>query len=163
MIKSLSPLLRHLPLPAFILAAFAAGAIGSAATLENVRAWYPTLAKPGWTPPSWLFGPVWTCLYVAMGVAAWRVWRSVSGNRARILVVLYAAQLVLNALWSILFFGLRQPGLAFLEILVLWGLIATLLPYWWRADRLAGILWAPYVAWVSFATALNGAIWWMNS
>ena len=162
MTKPALPFLRYLALPAFILAAFAAGAIGSAATFENVRAWYPTLAKPGWTPPSWLFGPVWTCLYVAMGVAAWRVWRIATGSAARTVLGLYAAQLVLNALWSILFFGLRQPGLAFLEILLLWALIAALLPRWWRADRLAGLLWAPYVAWVAFASVLNGAIWWLN-
>jgi tryptophan-rich sensory protein len=69
---------------------------------------------------------------------------------------------VLNALWSVLFFGLRRPGLALLEILVLWGVLATFQRWFWRADRVAGILWAPYLAWVSFATALNAAIWWLN-
>lgn len=157
-----SRVLRFLALPAFILAAFAAGALGSFATFQNVRTWYPTIAKPAWTPPSWVFGPVWTCLYVAMGVAAWRAWRGAAAVEARAVLRLYAAQLVLNALWSILFFGLRQPGLAFFEILLLWALLVALLPRLWRADRVAGLLWAPYVGWVTFASALNGAIWWLN-
>ena len=157
-----SVLSRILALAAFILAAFAAGAIGSAATFENVRTWYPTIAKPSWTPPSWVFGPVWTCLYVAMGVAAWRAWRATVGRELRTVVGLYATQLLLNALWSILFFGLRRPGFALIEIVLLWGVLVVMLARFWRIDRAAGLLWAPYVAWVSFATALNGAIWWLN-
>ena len=153
---------RYPALALFLLATFAAGAIGSTATFENVRVWYPTLAKPSWTPPGWLFGPVWSCLYVAMAVAAWRVWRLAAPGAARSVVGLYGAQLVLNALWSILFFRLRSPGLALVEIVVLWALLVVLLVRFWRADRIAGWLWAPYVAWVSFASVLNGAIWQLN-
>lgn len=156
------PSSRPLALALFLLVTFAAGAIGSAATFENVRAWYPSLAKPAWTPPGWLFGPVWTCLYVAMAVAAWRVWRKAAPAEARRVLQLYGTQIALNALWSVLFFGLRNPGLALIEIVILWALLAALLVRFWRADRIAGFLWAPYVAWVTFATALNGAIWVLN-
>jgi len=143
-------------LAGFIGAAFVAGAIGSAATFENVRAWYPSLVKPTWNPPNWIFGPVWTTLYVLMGVAAWRGWRASENSRP--LIVAYGAQLVLNALWSILFFGLKQPSWALVDIVALWTLLAWLLVALWRADRWAGALWLPYVLWVSFATALNTAI-----
>ncbi len=138
-------------------AAFVAGAIGSWATFENVRAWYPALAKPSWNPPNWVFAPVWTTLYVLMGVAAWRVWR-VADGKARGLMRLYFVQLVLNALWSVLFFGLKSPGWALVDIILLWGLLVWLLAGFWRRDRLAGALWRPYVLWVSFATVLNAAI-----
>ena len=147
-------------LVAFIGAAFVAGVIGSAATFENVRTWYPTQAKPSWNPPNWIFGPVWTTLYVLMGTAAWRVWRT--GPAARPLVIGYFVHLVPNALWSILFFGLKQPAWALADILMLWVLLVWLLVGFWRADRLAGVLWLPYVLWVTFATALNSAIVWLN-
>lgn len=143
-------------LVACIGAAFVAGAVGSVATLEPVRTWYPTLAKPSWNPPNWIFGPMWTALYVLMGLAAWRVWRT--GPAARPLIVGYFVQLLPNALWSILFFGLRQPAWALADIVVLWGLLVWLLVNFRRADRLAGVLWLPYVLWVAFATALNTAI-----
>jgi len=139
-----------------IAAAFVAGAIGSVATFANVRSWYPGLIKPAWNPPSWIFGPVWTTLYVLMGVAAWRAWRT--GPAARPLLAGYGAQLVLNAAWSILFFGLKQPAWALVDIVALWVLLAWLGVRFWRADRLAGALWLPYLLWVSFATALNAAI-----
>jgi benzodiazapine receptor len=143
-------------LAGFIGAAFVAGAIGSAATFENVRSWFPTLVKPSWNPPGWLFGPVWTTLYVLMGTAAWRVWRQ--GPAARTLVRGYFLHLLPNALWSILFFGLKQPAWALADIVVLWGLLVWLLVGFWRTDRLAAALWLPYLLWVSFATALNAAI-----
>jgi len=146
----------------FLLVTFAAGAIGSAATFENVRAWYPSLAKPAWTPPGWIFGPVWSGLYVAMAVAAWRVWRRAATEDAKQVLRLYGGQIALNALWSVLFFGLRRPGFALVEIVILWILLIVILLRFWRADRIAGLLWAPYVAWVTFASALNGAIWILN-
>lgn len=147
-------------LVAFIGAAFVAGVIGSAATFENVRTWYPTLAKPSWNPPNWIFGPVWTTLYVLMGTAAWRVWRT--GHTARPFVLGYFVHLLPNALWSILFFGLKQPVWALADILMLWVLLVWLLVGFWRADRLAAVLWLPYVCWVTFATTLNSAIVWLN-
>lgn len=143
-------------LAGFILAAFLAGAIGSAATVANVRTWYPQLAKPTWNPPSWVFAPVWTTLYVLMGVAIWRAGRTAAA--ARPLIAAYFAQLALNALWSVLFFGLKQPGWALGDIVLLWGILAWMQIGLWRADRWAGFLWVPYVLWVSFAAALNLAI-----
>jgi translocator protein len=143
-------------LAGFITAAFVAGAIGSAATFENVRTWYPTLTKPSWNPPGWIFGPVWTTLYVLMGVAVWRAWRT--GPAARPLVRLYFVQLGCNALWSVLFFGLKQPAWALGDILVLLALLVWMLRGLWRTDRLAGALWLPYVLWVSFASVLNATI-----
>lgn len=153
-----SPRSRQIPaLIGFIGAAFIAGAIGSWATFPNVRDWFPLLQKPSWNPPGWLFGPVWTTLYVLMGLAIWRAWRA-GGPAASRLVRLYFVQLFFNALWSVLFFGLKQPAWALADILVLWGLLAWLQVGLWRSDRVAGALWVPYVLWVSFATALNAAI-----
>lgn len=153
---------RYLALGGFLAATFAAAAIGSAATFPSVSTWYPTLVRPGWTPPNWLFGPVWSALYVAMSIAAWRAWRRAEAPAARRTVVLYAAQLGLNALWSVLFFAWRRPGWALAEIVVLWVLLVVLLVRFARTDRIAAALWAPYVAWVSFAMALNAAIVWLN-
>ncbi len=153
-----SPRSRRIPaLFGFIVAAFIAGAIGSWATFPSVRDWFPLLLKPSWNPPGWLFGPVWTTLYVLMGVAIWRAWRA-GGPAAPRLVRIYFVQLFFNALWSVLFFGLKQPAWALADILVLWGLLIWLQAGLWRSDRLAGALWVPYVLWVSFATALNAAI-----
>lgn len=151
-----------LALLGFILASFAAAAIGGAATAENVRTWYPTLNKPAWTPPGWVFGPAWTLLYALMSVAAWRIWLIREKPGARRALTLHFVQLALNALWSVLFFGLKQPGLALGEIVVLWLLLLTIWRAFWRLDAAAGVLWTPYVAWVGFATALNGSIWWLN-
>jgi benzodiazapine receptor len=150
-----SPRRSWLVLAGCIAAAFIAGAIGSAATFENVRSWYPTLVKPSWNPPGWVFGPVWTTLYVLMGLAAWRAWRA---GAARALVAGYFVQLVFNALWSVLFFALKQPAWALAEMLILWGLLAWLLVGFWRVDRWAGVLWLPYFLWVSFATVLTATI-----
>lgn len=140
----------------FIGSAFAAGAIGSWATFENVRSWYPTLAKPAWNPPNWIFGPVWTTLYVLMGTAAWRAWRT--GPAARPLVVGYFVQLGSNALWSVLFFGLQRPAWALADIIVLGLLLAWMQRGLARVDRVAAWLWLPYLLWVGFAAALNAAI-----
>lgn len=130
--------------------------------MTTVETWYPNLRKPEWSPPRWIFGPVWTLLYISMAVSTWRVWRTGNPLDARRTVSLYSAQLTLNALWSILFFGLRQPGAAFAEIIVLWAVLGVIQFRFWRADRLAALLWLPYVAWVSFAAALNGAVWSLN-
>lgn len=153
---------RPFALLGFLVASFSAAALGSAATATSVGTWYRTLNKPVWNPPAWLFGPVWTLLYVLMAVAAWRVWRRSEATAARRTLGLFGAQLALNALWSGLFFGLRRPDLAFAEVLVLWALLVAMLLRFWRADRVAGALWAPYVAWVSFASVLNGTVWWLN-
>ncbi len=121
--------------------------------------WYATLPKPAWTPPGWVFGPVWTLLYILIAVAAWLVWRARGSLRAAAPPLApWAAQLLLNGLWSLLFFGLRLVVPAFVEILVLWfAILATVIAFW-RVRPLAGALLIPYLAWVAFAAALNGAI-----
>jgi tryptophan-rich sensory protein len=157
--------MKNARLPAllgFVVASFCAAAIGGAATATSVQTWYRTLHKPAWNPPDWLFGPGWTLLYLLMAVAAWRVWRRSESPAARATLGLFGAQLALNALWSVLFFGLRQPGWAFAEVLVLLTVLVALLARFWRADRVAGVLWLPYVAWVGFASVLNGTVWWLN-
>ncbi|HEX7708944.1 MAG TPA: TspO/MBR family protein [Thermoanaerobaculia bacterium] len=122
--------------------------------------WHASLDKPSWNPPNWVFGPVWTILYVMIAVAGWLAWR----NRARstLPVRLWGGQLLLNALWSWLFFGLKQPGFAFLEIVILWLLIAAFVVVSWRISRAASLLFVPYALWVGFASALNFAIWRLN-
>jgi translocator protein len=143
----------------WILLPLLAGAFGS---LFQPGQWFAELAKPTWNPPSWVFGPVWTTLYILMGVAAWLVWRR-GGPIARGALTLFVVQLVFNAAWSWLFFGLQSPGLAFLDIILLWLLIIVTTIAFWRVRMAAGVLLLPYLAWVTFATALNFAIWRMNS
>lgn len=150
------------PLGLFLLLAFLAAGIGSLATFTSVDTWYATLRKPSWNPPSWVFGPVWTTLYVLMAIATWRVWRAESSNGARLVVRLYGAQLGLNALWSVLFFGLHRPGAALIDVVVLWLVLIRMLVRFRETDTLAGLLWIPYVLWVSFAAVLNAAIWELN-
>ena len=153
---------RWLPLGLFLVLAFAAAAIGALATVTGIEGWYATLQKPAWNPPRTLFGPVWAVLYVLMAVATWQAWNSGDAKRARRTVSLYSAQLTLNALWSVLFFGLHRPGVALIEILVLWVVLLVILFRYWRIKRSAAALWLPYVLWVSYAAVLNGAIWSLN-
>ncbi len=141
---------------------FGAAAIGGAFTATSVRTWYLEIAKPTWTPPSWVFGPVWTILYVLMGVSAWLVWRAAPWPNARVALTLFGVQLVLNTAWSILFFGAQNPGLAFLEILLLWCAIVATIVTFWRHSKTASVMLAPYLCWSSFAAFLNYAIWQMN-
>jgi translocator protein len=138
---------------------FAVAALGSWFTPGE---WYATLEKPSWNPPSWVFGPVWTLLYVMMAIAAWLVWKCGGFSRQRVALTLYLVQLFFNALWSPLFFGLRNPGLAFVDITLLWlALLATLVAFW-KVRPLAGALLIPYLLWVTFATVLNFSIWQLN-
>lgn len=153
---------RWLPLAMFLLLAFIAALVGTMATNSSVDTWYRTLQKPAWNPPDWLFAPVWTLLYIAMSVAAWRVWRVGSAADARRTVRLFGAQLALNALWSILFFGLQRPGAALIDVIVLWLVLIRLYVRFRSVDRVAGWLWTPYVLWVSYAALLNAAIWELN-
>lgn len=153
---------RWLALLLFMAAAFAAAAIGGTATASSVGDWYQDLQKPVWNPPSWVFGPAWTLLYLLMSVAAWRVWLRRGEPGAKPVLWLHGSQLVLNALWSILFFGLRRPDLALIDILALLGLLVVIQFRLFRLDRVAAYLWLPYMAWVTFATTLNKAIWLLN-
>ncbi|MFB3787145.1 MAG: TspO/MBR family protein [bacterium] len=146
----------------FILLCFGAGGLGSYWTAESVSTWYPTLRKPFWNPPNWIFGPVWSALYLAMAVAGWLVWRKAGGWEGRLALGLFGAQLVFNTLWSFLFFGMQNPFAGLVDILILWGLIAATLAAFGRIAPAAGWLFVPYLAWVSYALTLNLALWWMN-
>ncbi len=124
--------------------------------------WYLQLRKPVWTPPGYLFGPVWTFLYAAMGVSAWMVWQQHGFGRARFALSLFIAQLVLNGAWTWIFFGLHALGAAFLEITILWLLILATLIAFWRKQKVAAILLIPYLIWVGFASVLTYTIWQLN-
>ena len=147
----------------FLVVCFAAAGIGGAVTTPKIGTWYAPLAKPSWNPPNWIFGPVWSALYFCMAVAAWLVWRQGGFWQARMPLGLFGVQLALNVLWSCIFFGLENPGLAFVEVLVLWVAIAATMIVFWQRSMIAGILFVPYLAWVSFASFLNFMIWRLNS
>lgn len=151
---------QWLVLAGFILVPLAVGMIGGLATAPSIESWYRTIAKPDWTPPDWVFGPVWTILYIMMGVAAWLVWKT--RDRVAPAMALFGVQLALNLAWSLLFFGARSPGLALIEVVFLWtSVLLTMLAFFGRQST-AGWLFVPYLAWVSFAAMLNFAIWSMN-
>lgn len=135
-------------------------AVGGAAFPPD--AWFAALAKPSWQPPNWLFGPVWTALYLMMGLAAGLVWLRGPSTAVRAALTVFAVQLVLNALWTPVFFGARALGAALLVILLMWLAIALTIMRFWPVHRLAAALLLPYLAWVSFATALNAALWRLN-
>lgn len=137
--------------------------LGSKLTRPSIGNWYADLAKPTWTPPNWLFAPVWTTLYVMMAVAAWLVWRDHGLQTASFAMALFAVQLALNLGWSALFFHLRQPGAAFAEIVLLWLLILLTILAFSKLSNTAAWLMTPYLVWVAFAAALNFAIWRMNA
>jgi tryptophan-rich sensory protein len=145
----------------WLVASFATGAIGGLASI-NAAGFYGQLVQPPWAPPAWLFGPVWSVLFVLMGIAAWLVWREHGFRNARPALTLFAAQLVVNALWTWLFFAWHQGAVAFAEITLLWLLIAATIAMFWRLHRSAALLLAPYLVWVSFAAALNLALWRLN-
>ena len=151
---------QWLVLGGFLVACFGVAAFGGATTASSVRDWYPTIEKPAWTPPSWIFGPVWTALYAMMAVAAWLVWRRAGWCGA---LSWFAVQLALNAAWSPVFFGLHRIGLAFVNIVLLWLAIVGTTVTFWKVSPLAGGLFVPYLAWVSFASILNFTIWRLNA
>lgn len=135
--------------------------LGSLLTRPALKPWYAGLAKPRWTPPNWLFGPAWTILFLAMAFAAWLVWRQ--STLMAVPMQLFLLQLLLNVAWSALFFRLRSPGVAFVEIVLLWcGILITTIAFG-RIVPLAAWLMIPYLTWVTYAGALNFAIWRLNS
>ena len=140
----------------WLLAAFAAGAVGAVASVD-AASFYAQLSKPSWAPPASVFGPVWSVLYVLMGIAAWLVWKSPGDTRAAL--TLFAVQLAANALWSWLFFAWHRGALAAVEVLILLALIVATLVAFWRISRAAALLLVPYLLWVSFASALTWAVW----
>lgn len=141
----------------------AIGWLGGKVTSTSLRSWYPTIRKPSWNPPNWVFPPVWTLLFLAMGVALYRVWvMGLDTPGVALALTLFGVQLALNLIWSFLFFGLRSPGLALAEIGFLWVAVAWTMVAMGRLDTLSFWLLAPYLAWVSFAAILNGAVWRLN-
>lgn len=149
-------------LAVFIVVCLGAGGVGSLFTTPALVGWYPSLLKPVWTPPNQVFAPVWSTLYLLMAVAAWLVWRQAGFGPARAGLVLFAVQLLLNTAWSFLFFGLRNPGAGVVGIVALWVAIALTTAAFARINVRAAWLMAPYLGWVTFATALNVAIWRLN-
>lgn len=144
-----------------LLVTFIAAAAGGLAS-SQAGEFYQALQRPAWAPPGWLFAPVWTVLYTLMAIAAWLVWRRVGWQRARLALALYGGQLLLNALWTWLYFVWRLGAVALAEIVVLWLLILLTGVAFWRHSRVAGALLLPYLAWVSFAGALTWSTWRLN-
>jgi benzodiazapine receptor len=149
---------RWLGLAAFSAVVTAVALIGSLA-VTGTSTEYASLQRPSWAPPSWLFGPVWTALYAMIAVSGWLVWRRVGIGSA---LLPYLAQLLLNAIWTPLFFGLGAYGWALVDVVVLWAVIAANVVVFWRLSRRAALLLVPYWLWVTFATALNASIWLLN-
>lgn len=141
-----------------------AGLIGSVFTVSSVTGWYSMITRPELAPPNWIFGPVWTTLFVLIGIALFLVWKKEESQKkkVRIAIYLFMGQLILNTLWSIIFFGLHSPGWAFVEIIFLWlAILATIIAFA-RVSKLAAWLLIPYITWVSFAAYLNYSIWILN-
>ncbi len=153
---------RWIGLVGFITICLGAGGLGAIATTPEIEGWYKMIEKPSWNPPDYVFGPVWTTLFVMMAVAAWLVWRPKGFKAAATTLALFAVQLGLNIAWSWIFFGMHQPGWPFAEIVILWLLIAATTVAFFRRSKVAGGLMVPYLAWVSFASVLNFAIWRLN-
>ncbi len=154
---------RWLVLAALLTIVLVIGGFGALVTTPRIPIWYAGLNKPPFSPPNWLFGPVWTILYIVMAVAAWRVWLvPATPQRRRDALIWFAVQLALNAGWSPVFFGLGQPAAAFFVIVLLLAAIVLTTRKFLAIDRVAGLMMFPYLAWVAFATVLNGAIVMLN-
>lgn len=158
----MSPIKQATAFVVILVICFAAAGLGTVATTPNISTWYATLAKPSWNPPNWLFGPVWTALYICMSVAAWLVWRQGGLRQARWPLTLFAIQLALNAAWSWIFFWFHMPGAAFIEILALLTAVTGTTIAFWPRSKPAGILMLPYLGWVALASVLNFTIWRMS-
>ena len=148
---------KNLSLVVFVLLVFGGGLLIGYATLPGQ--WYASLVKPPFNPPNWVFAPVWSLLYVLIAIAGWRTWRRPPDSRA---MRVWAAQLVLNFLWSPTFFGAKMMGLALVVIVLLFASILLFMARTWNSDRLSAWLFAPYAAWVAFATLLNASLVWLN-
>jgi benzodiazapine receptor len=147
----------------FILFSEAAGIIGSVFTFSSIPTWYATLNKPSFSPPNWIFGPVWTILYALMGISAFLVWeKGIKNKEVASALKFFVIQLILNSSWSILFFGLHNPALAYLDIIVLWIFIALTAVNFYKIKKAAGYLLIPYLIWVTFASFLNLSITLLN-
>lgn len=158
-----TPSRQMMGLAVSVIICYGAALLGNLATMPQIPTWYAGIGKPPWTPPDWVFGPVWALLYAMMAVAAWLIWRKAEWGDGKKPLLWFACQLALNSLWSILFFGLHSPGAAFIEIFFLWLAILMTIRGFWPISKLAAVLMLPYFLWVSFASVLNATIWQMNS
>ena len=150
------------PLVFFLAVCLGVSAVGGWITQTSLNDGYQTLIKPSMNPPDWVFAPTWITLYVMMAVAGWRVWLRPENSLRRMAMVAFAIQLMLNLIWSFIFFGAKSPGFAAIEIVLLWISILITLLLFWRIDRFAGWMMCPYVLWVSFAIYLNISIVLLN-
>jgi tryptophan-rich sensory protein len=153
--------MKVLKLVGCIVLAELAGGIGAIFTTPAINSWYTTLVKPSFNPPNYLFAPVWTVLFALMGIALYLVWESKNKEKT-LAYTIFFSQLVLNILWSLIFFGMKATGVAFVEIIILWVAILLNIIYFWKINKYAGILLLPYILWVSFASILNYAIYSLN-
>ena len=149
-------------LVAWLVLCLGASEIGRRFTMPEISGWYATLEKPIFNPPNWIFGPVWGVLFVLMAVSAWLVWRQFGFKRAPAAMTVFMVQLIANVMWSILFFGMHSPSMAFFWICVLWSLIASTIMLFWKKSPPAGAILLPYLGWVTFAGLLNFWIWRLN-
>lgn len=153
----------YLKLAASVFVCLAAGGIGTVFTVQSIPTWYSTLNKPVFSPPNYLFGPVWTVLYILMGISLYLVWkRGLKTGKVRSALYIFGIQLILNAIWSPIFFGLKNLLLALIVIIVMWIYILKTILVFLKIDKTAGYLLYPYLAWVSFASLLNFSVWLLN-
>jgi benzodiazapine receptor len=145
-----------------ILIPLAIGSISGFATATGIKSWYVTLNKPFFNPPNYLFGPVWTILYLLMGISIYMILQTPKTDIRKKAIIIFCIQLGLNFLWSFLFFKFQLVGIAFIEILLIWASILTMIITFYKLNKTAALLQIPYLMWVSFASVLNGAIWWLN-
>jgi translocator protein len=138
------------------------GGVAGIATSGNINAWYATLNKPVFNPPNYLFGPVWTILYILMGISLFMIWRSPSCDARNYALAIFGIQLILNFAWTFLFFHYKLPGWAFVEIILVWISVMAMIIIFHRINKTAAFIQIPYLLWVSFASVLNGSIWYLN-
>lgn len=162
--KNLNKMNKALRILLVVMTCVVIGYLSGMVTRESITTWYPTLVKPVFNPPNWVFAPVWTALYIMMGVAGGLVWNQIEVQPELVKkgFLFFIIQLGLNALWSYLFFGLHNPFLALIEVILLLLMIFETYVIFKKVDRIAGMLMVPYLAWVTFATILNASIWWLN-
>lgn len=155
---------KYVKILIFVVTCIGVGYLSGTVTRSGVETWFPTLVKPSFNPPSWVFAPVWSFLYTIMGIAAGLVWSRIDFEReaVRKALLFFVIQLILNAVWSLIFFGLKNPLLAFIEIILLWLMIYETYVKFIRINKIASYLLIPYLLWVSFAAVLNASIWWLN-
>jgi translocator protein len=147
----------------FIVLCYSIGGLGGWVTYPAIGGWYNTIKKPSWTPPNWIFAPVWNFLFLLTAISGWLVWRKNGFNAVRLEMTIFATQLSLNLLWSVVFFGLRSPGWALLVAVLLWLSVGAMIATFRQVSRVASMLMLPYFVWAAFAIALNFAIWRLNA